>query len=291
MKYFYCFSLLVAYLSAYSQCEEYEKQNSQLISEKSELQKKLDTELIAYDKLHLKYRQEVEERKKFEQLYYREKTEKERLQRELNLLNEKYNSIRAERDRLSRKIKELKNADLSTNKEYTDAIIARDNLNNELTKMEGDKDEFKTRFIQREEAVRELELTIKQLEDEAKDRISVSQKKVFFNAKEYAYGDEIIFIRFEEGSTNKMTIKKEDEYYLNRISKLASKYDYRVKVTLIGESANSSDSERKKLAEGRLDKVKSTMIVTYDLQAADFGKSSIVREKARIGVSVRIENK
>ena len=73
MKYFYCLLILICHVSLLAQCEEYEKQNLKLIAEKSELQKKLNQEEIAYDKLHLKYQREVEERKKCERLYYIEK--------------------------------------------------------------------------------------------------------------------------------------------------------------------------------------------------------------------------
>lgn len=291
MKYLFFIIYISLNVSVFAQCEEYEKQNSKLISDKSVLQEKLDNEEIAYDKLHLKYQREVEERKKFERLYYIEKRAKEKLQKDYNELNSKYSSIRSERNRLSRKIEKLKNADLKSTKEYTDAIIARDRLNGELTQMEDSKDEFKIRFEQREAAVRELESTIKQLEDEANDRISVSQKKVYFIGKEYNYGQEILFIEFEEGSTNEMTIKPKDEYFVKRISKLASKYDFRVKVSLVGESANKDKSKRKKLAEGRINKVKSAMILKYNLSAKDFGKSKRIKEKARKGVSVKIEKR
>jgi hypothetical protein len=292
MKYISYFLLTIFYLNVFGQpCKVYQDQIKNLISEKTKLQENLDSEEVAYDKLHLKYQSEVDERKKFERLYYIEKSQKEKLQKDLKTLNQNYNTIQAERDKLSLDISQMINADMKSTKQYIDAIIARDNLNIELTKMEDDKDEYKIRFEQRDEAIIELGNIIKKLENEANDKISIREKKVFFNGKEFNYGEEIIFIEFEEGSSNQMIIKREDEYFVERISKLASKYDLKVKVSLIGESSNKENTERVKLAEERVNKVKSKMIVDYNLKADDFSKSRIIKDKARIGVSVRFEKK
>ena len=273
------------------QCEEFKSEIKRLINEKANLKKKLNKELIAYDRLDIKYRKEFEERLKYQNLYYSEVLKNAALKKKLIRLEDEYKLVKIERDKLAKKIAELEKDASNYKREYEEAILQKIKLDGQLDKLRKEREEDQKSLERKQTDMMKLADIIGRLRDESKDWISIKKKKIFFEGKEFTYGDEIIFVHFEKQSTNNMTIDSEDEYRIQRISKLASRYDFRVRLSLEGESTAGDYRERKKLAQGRVGKVKSTMILKYNLQEKDFGKTSYKKYRARIGVSVRIRKR
>jgi hypothetical protein len=135
---------------------------------------------------------------------------------------------------------------------------------------------------------------LKDLKDEAADFISVRNKQVHFKGKNYYYDDEVLFIPYKAGNQIERTMNDSLTYFLNRLIKLVKKYDFKVKVKLVGEcSMDDFEKNRKRISIDRAENMKTYLQgESYNLPASLLAR--MPREgklDKRTGVSIKIVRK
>jgi hypothetical protein len=268
-------------------CQYYVQANSNLIREKKALQEdkdKLDEQL---DLLQAKYDAEYRLRLDYQRRYEEQKKRTQIAEDKLVKFQMEQASLEAERNSLRTQVAELKKANLTKEESYSKSIIRINELNGRIIANSDSVKNFKTVYKEQDEAVKILQETVKRLEDEANDRIFVKEQTIVFNGGKYSFGQEIFFYFYEDSQSDRMKSHQND-YLLRRLSKLISKYDFRAKLLLVGESEFSERGDRIELAKARAKHLQSKFISELGLRLDNFSDLEYKKEQARMGVAVKI---
>lgn len=143
--------------------------------------------------------------------------------------------------------------------------------------------------------VLEMSIRLKDLNDEANDKISVQKKKVRFRDSTYDFGTKILFIPYKgEDSNDYMVLNDSLTNLLKRLIKLVKKYDDGAKLKLVGE-CNSCGS-KKEIKQNSINKADNFKIhlkgTPHNLEESYFAKNlqDGVSDK-KTGVSICIVRK
>lgn len=268
-------------------CQFYITANSKLILEKKTIQEakdKLDEQL---DDLQIKYDAEYRLRLDYQRRYENQKKLTKEAEEKLIKFQVEQASLEAERKSLRTQVEELKKANLTKEETYAKAALRINELNRQIFSNADSVKNIKTVYVEQNEAVKILHETVKRLEDEANDRVYVKDQTIVFNGSKYSFGQEVFFYFYEDSQSDKMKSHQND-YLLKRLAKLISKYDFRAKLMLTGESEFTERGDRVVLAKARGRHLQSKLISEYELKLDNFSDIEYKKEQARMGVSVKI---
>lgn len=283
LKLLWALGLSLALSLAYSQlrkkkeedesCAKILEHNSILILENRDLAIKLNSKELDYETLKLNYRELQRDRN-----YHKSNCKKEKINRDSiadchKFCYQKFVTVTKERDDIKGQLDSLRNIWYS-NAPGIKPVPPRFTLNGSVLAML-DK--------------------LKALEDESADNISVQYEYVHFRGKNYKYRKEILFIPYKgENRNDSMQMNDSLTYSFTRLIKLISKYDFGVKIKLVGEcNMHGFKEKRKQNSIDRADNLKTYLKGTpYNLSDQFFAKSPQEGElDNRTGVSIIIVRK
>lgn len=279
--------LYLSSITAQTPCDEWIKKNGELIKEKAELDEN-------YDKLVKTNLQLVRDRDKYYNLYILKSNLSDSLTQVIVSKQDIINNLVAERDKARETAKSFE----ADSRKYGKAMVSIDSLTSIIDAKQKVVDEAQIQKTEKEKAVKELKLQIEDYRKILNDRISVRNETVYIYDNEFRYDTEILFIPYSTSSTGTIVIDEEMRSNLVRLLQLISKYDFKVKLKLIGESSeNISTSRRKELALQRAENLQSFILSHIKLpNDASIGKESFSKigresQAARIGVSIQVTRK
>lgn len=265
--------------------------------------KQLAEEEVAYDTLNQRFIREKQLRISVENQLITAYEKIKELQKKLTTETNRVIQLTTEQLKLQEKIKKLEVENATRSKQYENLLNELNNTNLSISTITFQKEASEQMFVDSQKLITTLTTKKNILEEEEKDKISLSTKKVYFKEGKYDFEQEIFFIKAVNTGSAALIIDDKTITTLKRFAKLIYKYDYKVKISLKGQSSDADRADRNDLAESRakwLIDYLTNQVLDTDNPDYKFNKDQFIDKKlalketvsqSEIGVSVRIIKK